>query len=161
APWRAQVAELAVRGAPEAQTLLRNADSAFAALERSVLSQRTDAWDVYAAPLDVVRRKLFAVDRTVMRTVDELWVRIFPDDVAVRFARRARFAPERDERHAELDARRQKLADLETGARGMPTVDPHDPAVRRAMMALAAVPTKPGPWTQAPHAPVLPERFVV
>ena len=84
APWRARVADVAARGDLAAQVALRDGDAAFAALERATLSQRTDAWDAYAAPVDVVRRKLFALDTTtVMATVDELWVRIFPDDIAV------------------------------------------------------------------------------
>ena len=83
APWRAQVAALALRRLPEAQLLIRDGDAAMAALKRSVLSQRSDAWDGAAAPLAGARRKLFALDTTASHIVDELWVRIFPDDIAV------------------------------------------------------------------------------
>ena len=83
APWHKVIADLAARGEPKSQVLARDADAAFAALQGSVLSQRTDAWDAYAAPLDVVRRKAFAIATTATETVDELWVRIFPDDIAV------------------------------------------------------------------------------
>ena len=305
-PWRAQVSDLAARGNLQAQVLVGNNDTAFAALERSTLSQRTDAWDAYALPLDVVRRKLFALSTTATQTVDELWVRIFPDDIAVhthepgltddekrdglafwtettaaaddetlqrgawralalrygspraawiarvltpppapafaafatgarlvaavetlhrrvvdrgrrpamigrtgstrlrrmivaadaalaaaratgelmpahkrrlteqfsvlrghvdgiaaRFITRARFAEEGSQRLAELADLRQKLAELERLTQKVPTVNPHDPKVRAAAFTLADVPGKAGPWTQAPHAPVLPERFVV
>jgi hypothetical protein len=309
APWRKVIADLAARGHPKAQVLARDADAAFAALQGSVLSQRTDAWDAYAAPLDVVRRKAIAIATTATETVDELWVRIFPDDVAVhthepaltenekadgasfwaetaaagndevlkrgawkalaqrhgsqrgawiartlapalpptaaaapprsapdfiaavetlhrrmnergsrpvaieraraphlkkmieaadaalkagrsaraltarqkqrldelasalrgsftgiagRFARRARFAAEQKQREREIDTLQRKLNQIETLAARMSAVDDH-PVMREALAAADAadVPTKDGPWTQAPHSPVLPERFVV
>jgi hypothetical protein len=306
APWHKVIADLAARGEPNSQVLARDADAAFAALQGSVLSQRTDAWDAYAAPLDVVRRKAFAIATTATETVDELWVRIFPDDIAIhthepaltenekidgasfwaetkaagnddalkrgawkalaqrhgspraswiaktlaptppqmavaaaapaspdfiaavetlhrrmndrgsrpaaieraraahlkkmieaadaaveagrsapafttrqkerldnllsalrgsltgiagRLARRARFAEEWENRESEIETLRQKLEEIEALAARTGAVDPH-PAMR-AELAAADAPTKDGPWTQAPHSPVLPERFVV
>ncbi len=85
-PWASQLSDLARtrgRDAAAAARLGRALEPALKAQERAIFSQRIDVWDAYDRFYDDFRRKIFAVDTTPMATVDELWVRVYPDDIAV------------------------------------------------------------------------------
>lgn len=77
------LAEREGRDATEAQRIRRDAIAAAARLERAIHSQRIDVWDAYDRFYDDFRRKVFATTDVRSRTVDELWVRIYPDDLFV------------------------------------------------------------------------------
>lgn len=84
--WAARLDELARTGGRDAATAAQrrtDLDKALPAQERAIFSQRTDVWDAYDRFYDEFRRKLFAVDTTRIETVDELWVRVYPDDIAI------------------------------------------------------------------------------
>ncbi len=85
-PWGRRLKELAKTGGRDARaaTLLNRAiKPALQAQERAIFSQRIDVWDAYDRFYDDFRRKIFAVDTQQMETVDELWVRVYPDDISI------------------------------------------------------------------------------
>ena len=85
-PWSTRLEQLANssgRDAVKAAQLRKSLTSGLAAQERAVFGQRTDVWDAYDRFYDDFRRKIFAIDTTRTETVDELWVRVYPDDIAV------------------------------------------------------------------------------
>lgn len=85
-PWDERLNALATtegQDAADAAALIKQIKPSLKRQKRAVFSQRIDVWDAYDRFYDDFRRKIFAIDTTQMETVDELWVRIYPDDIAI------------------------------------------------------------------------------
>ena len=78
-----RLGRLAGAQAAIARTLTDQLKAALATLAKATSGQRADVWDAYDVYYDEVRRTVFATHDTQTRTVDELWIRIYPDDIAI------------------------------------------------------------------------------